>query len=65
MVSHITTEFYVNRFSDIRDIMDLACKVISQDHVFKGLFDFMGRSTSRKVNILPSLMAIGILVVDI
>ena len=40
-------------------IIILVCHVISQNHVIKGSSEFLGRSPSRKVTTLPSLMAIG------
>ena len=45
--------------------MALACHVILQEHVIKGSRDFMGGSPSRRATILPSLAAIGNLVVEI
>ena len=42
--------------------MVLVCHVISQDQVSKGPCDLMGTSLSRKVTILPSLVAIVTLV---
>ena len=45
--------------------MPLARYVILQDHVIKGSRDFMGGSPSRRATILPSLAAIGTLVVEI
>ena len=44
--------------------MVLVCLVIQQDHVIKWSFYFVGRSLSRKVIILPSLVDIGTLVVE-
>ena len=40
-----------------RNIIVFACHVALQDHVLKGLNDFMVRSPSRYVTILPSLVA--------
>ena len=45
--------------------MILACHVISPDHVIKQPCNFMGRSPSRQVTILQSLMAIATLVVEL
>ena len=45
--------------------MILVCDVISQEHVIKGSFDFMSRSPSRQVIILPSFVTIGVAVVEI
>ena len=39
--------------------------VILEDHMIKGLSDFMDGSLSRHVTILPSLVAINIVVVEI
>ena len=41
------------------DMMVLVYHLILQDHVIKGSCDFMGKSLSRYVTILPSLVAIG------
>ena len=55
-----------HRHSDNWDIVVLVCHVVSQDHVIKGSCDFIGRSPSRyHVTTLPSLMAIGTLIVEI
>ena len=42
----------------------LYCHVILYDQVTKGLFKFMVSSPSRKVNLIPILVAMGIVVVD-
>ena len=47
------------------DIMILVCHVISYGHVIKGLCDLIGRSPIGKITVLPSLVAIGIVVVEI
>ena len=47
------------------DIMILIFHVNSQDHVIKVTYDFIGRSLSRYVTILLSLVAIDFLAVDI
>ena len=39
--------------------------VILQDHVIKGLSVFKGRSPSKSITILPSLVAIGTLIVEL
>ena len=41
------TKFHGHRHCDIGDIMVLAGHVMSQDHVIKGLWNFMGSSPSR------------------
>ena len=45
--------------------MVLVCQKIYQDHIIKGSSDVIGRSPSRYVTILPSLVAIGIVVMEI
>ena len=45
--------------------MALVCHVISEDHVIKGSYDFLGDSSSRQVTIQPSLVAIVTLTVEI
>ena len=45
--------------------MFLVCRVIFRDHVIKVSCNFIGRSPSRYVIILPSLVAIGTVVVEI
>lgn len=45
--------------------VDILVVEISQDHVTKGLCDFMSKSKSRLVTNLPSLVAMGIEVVEI
>ena len=45
--------------------MFLVCQVISEDHVDQELFDFMDRNILRPVTSLPSLVAIGTVVVEI
>ena len=71
---HVTTgpsnfmngnNFSGNKHCDIGDIIDLVYHVISQDHVFKRSCYFMGRSPSRKVIILLSLLGISIVAVEI
>ena len=44
--------------------MFLVCHVISQDHMTKGSTIIMGRIPSKLHTTLPSLVAIGIVVVD-
>ena len=69
IVSHHLAKFCGHRAcgsSDTtnEDIIVLVCHVISQDHVIKGWFDFISRSPSRKVTILPSLVAISNVVME-
>ena len=45
--------------------MILVCHAISQDHMMKGLCDFIGKSPSTEIIILPNLLVIGTFLVDI
>ena len=45
--------------------MVFICHVTLQDHVIKALYDFMVRSSSRLVDILPGVVAIGTVVKEI
>ena len=65
MVSHHSAKFGVYRHFDIAEIMFLVRHAILEDHVAKELSNFIGRNPSRQVTILPSLMAIDIVVVEI
>ena len=47
------------------DIKYLICHVTSQNHVFEGSCNFLSGSFSWYVTTLPSLVAIGIVVVEI
>ena len=44
--------------------MGFVCRMILKDHMIKRLNDFMVRSSSRYVTILPSLVAIDPVVVE-
>ena len=59
------SKFRGHKHSCSRDIMVLACYLISQDYVIKKSYDFMGSSPSRCATILPSLEAIDTLLVEI
>ena len=59
MISLDSTKFSGHRHCGSGDMMVLVCQVISDNHVTKGSFDFMGRIPSKSVIILPSLVAIG------
>ena len=59
-VSHHPSKFGSHRHRGIGDIMLLVCHVISSSHVIKE--SSICRSQSRKVIILPSSVAIGVLV---
>ena len=65
MASHQFAKFGGYRHCDSENIMILGYHVISQDHIIKGSCDFIGRNPSRYVMILPSLVAIGTVVVEI
>ena len=45
--------------------MLLACHLISQNHVTKGSSNIMGRSPSRLVTILPSVVVIDAVLVEV
>ena len=63
-VNYHPAAFGGHRYCGSGYMMILVCHVILQDHVIKRSCDFMDRSPSRKVTILPSLVAIGTLVVE-
>ena len=63
-VDYHPVKFGGRSHSDSGDIVVLFFQVISQDHVAKGSRDFIGKSPSREVIILPSLVAIGTLTVE-
>ena len=65
MTKHELARFGGHRHCDSGDIMILVCRVILQDNVIKRSYDFIGRSLSRQVKILPRLVAIGTLIVEI
>ena len=65
MASRQFAKFGGHRHCDSENIMILGYHVISQDHIIKGSCDFIGRNPSRYVMILPSLVAIGTVVVEI
>ena len=57
--------FGVHKQSGRRDIMIFVCDVTLQDHVIKGSCDFIDGSTFWQVATLPSLVATGIVVMEI
>ena len=65
MASHQLAKFGDHRHCDSGDIMILVCHMILQDHVIKWSFEFTGRIPSRYVTILPSLVAMGTVLVKI
>ena len=64
-VSHQPTKFGGPRQGGNGNIMILVCHVILQDHVIKGTCGYRSWSPSRKVAILPCLVAIGTMVLEI
>ena len=65
MLSHHSAKFGGHGHCSSRDKKVLFCHVIPQDHVTKRMSKSMGRNLSKKVTTLPSLVAIGIAVVEI
>ena len=65
MVSHRPDKFGCHRHSCSRDIRVLLCHVTLPEHVIKAFYDSMVRRLSRYITILPSLVAIGNVVVEI
>ena len=57
MVSHQPAKFGGHRHCGSGDIMVLVCHVISQHHVIKRSYDFMGRNPSKLLTILQRLLA--------
>ena len=64
-VSHHSTKFGGPRHCDNGDVLVLVYHGISQEYVIKWLCDFIGRSQSRQVTIVQSLVAIMALVTNI
>ena len=65
MASH-NFAMFVGHWSDANEsITSLVFRVTSEDHVSEGSLDFMGGSSSLYVTTLPSLIAVGIAVVEI
>ena len=63
-LSHQPTKFGGHRHCSSGDIMVFVYHVTLKDHVIKALNEFMVSSPSRYVTILPSLVAIGTVMVD-
>ena len=59
-----SVKFGGQRRSGRGNIMGFVCRMILKDHMIKRLNDFMVRSSSRYVTILPSLVAIDPVVVE-
>ena len=64
-VNNHPAKFRDHRHSGSRDKMVFVCHVTFQDHVIRALFDFIIRSPSRYVTIVPRLVAIGTVVLKI
>ena len=54
-----------HRSSASEDVTCLICHVNSLDHVMNGLCDFFGKSFSRYVTTVASLVTIGIVIMEI
>ena len=65
MVYNHPVKFGDHRYSGSRDIIFLVCHITLKNHVIKGSFDYIGRSTSRYVTNLPSMVEIGSVVIYI
>ena len=64
MLRHTSAKFFGDRHRGSGDIMALVCHAILQDHVNKGSSNVMGRTSSRLLTILPSLVAMSTVVVE-
>ena len=64
-MSYSPVKFGGHRDSGSEDIMALSCHVTLQDHVIKVFHNFLVKGLSRYATILPSLVAIGTVVLDI
>ena len=64
VLSFTPTQFGDHKHCGSGDIMVLVSRVSLQEHMTKGLSN-MGRGPSRLVTILPSLVVIGILILEI
>ena len=65
MVSHQPANFDDNRHCGSGDVIVLDCHMILRDHMTKGLSNCIGGSNSRYVTILPTLVAIGTVLMEI
>ena len=63
--SHDLAMFNGHKHCGSGDVMILVCSQILQDHVTKGLGNFVGIKPSKLFTILPSSVAIGTEVVEI
>ena len=64
-VIHHRIKFSSHRNCSSGDMMVLFYHLISKDHMIKRSCDFMGKTSSRQVTILQSLVAIATLVVEL
>ena len=64
MVSYSTAKFAYHKHGDRGALRFLVCQVLSQDHETKKYSNIMGSSPGRLVTILPSLVAIGNVLVE-
>ena len=64
-VDYHPAKFGSHKHSDNGDVKVLLCHITSQDQVLKSSCDFTGRRLSRQETILPSLVAIGTVVMEI
>ena len=60
-----TANFDVHKHCNSEDISFLICRVISEEHMIKALFNLMVGSPSCYVTTLPSLVTIDIVLVEI
>ena len=65
MTNHQLASFGGHRHRGSGDIMTSVCHMILQDHVTESSCNFMDRSLSRQVAVLPGLVAIDTVVVKI
>ena len=65
LVTHYLAKFNDHMLCHSKDITYLICHVTLQDHEIKESSDFIEGSSSLYVTILPSLVAVVILIVDI
>ena len=64
-VRHHPNRFGGHKHCGIGDIMVVVCYVTLQNHKIKALYEFMAKSPSKQVTILPNLVAIGTVVMEI
>ena len=64
-ISYHPAKFVSHRHSGSGHVMVFVCRMTLQDHLIKALNDFMVRSPSRCVTILPSLVVMGTAALDL